>query len=35
MGGGDERMDDRPKESMREKGIKKKKKSKNRGAETE
>lgn len=26
MGGGDERMDDRPKESMREKGIKKKKK---------
>lgn len=25
MGGGDERMDDRPKESMREKGIKKKK----------
>lgn len=24
MGGGDERMDDRPKESMREKGIKKK-----------
>lgn len=34
MGGGDERMDDRPKESMREKGIKKKQ-SKNRGAETE